>query len=63
MAEGGRRTELGEEGHGREWLPVPEPREEQMPAVASVALPCVTVLACMSNEGFGVKTDVSQAET
>lgn len=47
----------------RKWFPIPEPREERLPAVASVVRPYVTVLACMFNERFGVKIDVNQAET
>lgn len=41
----------------REWIPTPEPREELLPAVASVALPP------HHRECFGVKTDTSQAES
>lgn len=46
----------------RGWFPIPELREERLPAMASVALPYVTGLVCMFNECF-VKTEVSQAET
>lgn len=50
----------------REWSPIPEPREKlpaYLPAVAPVALPHVTLPVRMFNEHFGVKTDMSQAET
>lgn len=58
MAEGGG----GEAVPVRGWFPIPELREERLPAVASVVLPYVTGLVCMFNERFE-KTDVSQAET
>jgi hypothetical protein len=58
VAEGGG----GETVPVRGWFPIPELREERLPAMASVALPYVTGLVCMFNECF-VKTEVSQAET
>lgn len=58
MAEG----ERGEAVPVRGWFPIPQLREEWLPALASVVLPYVTGLVCMFNEHFE-KTDVSQAET